>query len=145
MTQQPPQNLQNHARYVPLYHFALAVLLTLLLVRATRRAVAHYSSDALVEVLLVVTIALVAYFARSFALTAQDRVIRLEMKLRMQAVAPQLMPRFAEFAPGQLTALRFAGDAELPGLAQRVLDGGLTRSGDIKKQIKDWQADRLRV
>ncbi len=63
----------------------------------------------------------------------------------MQALAPNLALRFDELAPGQCTALRFASDAELPALAQQVLDGKLTKSADIKRQIKSWKADDLRV
>ncbi len=145
MAEQRPQNFEHHARYVPLYHFVLSFLLVALLGWATREAIVHPSAATVFQFLLVVALVLVGFFARSFALTAQDRVIRLEMKLRMQAVTPQLMPRFAELTPAQLTALRFAGDAELPALAQQVLEGRLTRSVDIKRQIKDWQADHLRV
>lgn len=145
MTQSPPQNFKNHARFVPLYHFALFFILMALLVWSARGMIARFSTATLFQFLLVVALVVVAFFARSFALTAQDRVIRLEMKLRMQAVTPQLMPRFAEFAPGQLTALRFASDGELQPLAQQVLDGKLATSAEIKRQIKDWQADHLRV
>lgn len=139
------QNLQNHARYVPVYHFVLGAILLVLLVWSGIRMASRFSTDTLFGFLLVVAVALVAFFTRSFALAAQDRVIRLEMMLRLQALAPQLMDRFDELTPGQFTALRFAGDAELPGLAQRVLEGKLTRSADIKKQIRSWRADHLRV
>jgi hypothetical protein len=145
MAQLLPQNFKNHARYVPLYHFVLFFMLVALLARATWAMIGHFSADTVSQFLLVAAVVLAAFFARSFALTAQDRVIRLEMKLRMQAVTPQLMPRFAEFTTGQLVALRYAGDVELQGLAQQVLDGKLTRGADIKKQVRDWQADRLRV
>ena len=145
MAEQRPQNFEHHARYVPLYHFVLSSLLIALLTWETREVIVRPSTTTVSQFLIVVALILVGFFARSFALTAQDRVIRLEMKLRMQTVTPQLMPRFAEFSPGQLTALRFAGDAELPALAQQVLEGRLTKSVDIKRQIKDWQADHLRV
>ena len=145
MAQQSTQNFQNHARYVPLYHFVLSAIFAVLLGWSGKRLVSHFSADTVCEFLLVVAVVLVAFFARSFALTAQDRVIRLETRLRLQALAPQLMSRFDGLAPGQLTALRFASDAELPALAQQVLEGKLTRSADIKRQIKSWKADHLRV
>jgi len=76
----------------------------------------------------------------------QDRVIRLEQRLRMERLLPaDLMGRFGEFEPQQLVALRFAGDGELPELARRVLAGELRSSAQIKQQIKDWQADWLRA
>jgi hypothetical protein len=93
----------------------------------------------------VVAVVLVAYFARSFALMVQNRVIRLEMRLRLQTLAPELATRFDEFTPAQFTALRFAGDAELPALARQVIEGKLTKGIDIKKQIRSWKPDHLRV
>jgi len=76
----------------------------------------------------------------------QDRVIRLEMRLRMREILPaDLHPRIAEFTPGQLVALRFAGDRELPVLARRVLDERLQDRKAIKQMITDWQADHLRA
>ena len=145
MSQQSKQNLKNHSRYVPLYHFVLPMLVGMVLVRSAKHAIAQPSYDAAMNVALDVALVLTAWYARAFALTAQDRIIRLEMKLRMQSVAPQQAVRFAQFTPSQLTALRFAGDGELPGLAQQVLDGTLRTGAAIKQRISDWQADDLRV
>jgi hypothetical protein len=145
MTQQTPQTFSNHARYVPLYHFVLTSIALLLLGMSIRRMALRFSAEALFEFLLVVALVLVAYFARGFALTVQDRVIRLEVRLRLQALAPDLATRFDEFTPAQFTALRFADDAELPALARQVLDGKLTKGVEIKKQIRNWKADNLRV
>jgi hypothetical protein len=145
MSPRSPQNFRNHARYVPVYHFVLAPILGALLVRSGIRLASHPSADTAFGFLLVVAVVLAAFFARFFALTAQDRVIRLELRLRMQSLAPQLMSRFDELTPRQFTALRFASDAELPGLAQQVLEGKLTKGADIKRQIKQWRADELRV
>jgi hypothetical protein len=79
-------------------------------------------------------------------LTVQDRIIRLEMQLRMQQVLPpELRARIAEFSVGQLVALRFASDQELPGLAKKVLDEKLEDRKAIKQMVKDWQPDLLRA
>jgi hypothetical protein len=145
MARQSTQNFGNHSRYVPLYHFGLLAIALLSLGLAVKRVTSHVSADTLLEFLLVVALILVAYFARSFALTVQDRVIRLEVRLRLQTLAPQLAARFDELTPAQFTALRFAGDAELPALAQQVIEGKLTKGSDIKKQIRDWKPDHLRV
>jgi hypothetical protein len=145
MARQTPQTFGNHARYVPLYHFVLTGLALLLLGMSIRRMVLRFSAEALFEFLLVVALVLVAYFARGFALTVQDRVIRLETRLRLQALAPDLATRFDELTPAQFTALRFADDAELPALARQVIDGKLTKGLEIKKQIHNWKADNLRV
>jgi hypothetical protein len=142
---QSTQNLGNHVRYVPLYHFVLTALGLLSLGLAVARLVSGVSVASLLEFLLAVSLILTAFFARSFAVTAQDRVIRLEERLRMQALAPELAVRFNEFTTGQVTALRFASDAELPALAKQVLEGKLTKGIEIKKQIREWKRDHLRV
>ncbi|HEV2105175.1 MAG TPA: DUF6526 family protein, partial [Candidatus Eisenbacteria bacterium] len=72
-------------------------------------------------------------------------VIRLEMRLRLQKLAPDLAGRFDELRVQQVTALRFAGDDELPALAGEVLAGGLTAPAEIKRRIKNWQPDELRA
>jgi hypothetical protein len=75
----------------------------------------------------------------------QNRVIRLEVRLRLQALAPELVTRYDEFTLAQFTALRFASDAELPALARQVIEGKLTTGVEIKKQIRNWRPDHLRV
>jgi hypothetical protein len=141
-----PQNLRNHVRFVPLYHGALTLLLMInlafwvfvILKGATGLRVAGLSTA--------LALFLLFFYARQFAVTVQDRVIRLEMRLRMERLLPaELASRFDEFEPQQLVALRFAGDGELPDLAGRVLAGELRTNSQIKKQVKDWQADWLRA
>jgi hypothetical protein len=89
---------------------------------------------------------LVALYARMFALTVQDRVIRLEMRLRLEKLLPaDLKSRILEFSVGQLIALRFASDAELPDLARRVLDEKVKDKKSIKQMIKTWKPDYLRA
>ena len=141
----PPQNFANHVRYVPMYHFVCFGLLTAFATRAVIQLIDRPTLDGWFQVFLGVGLLLLAWYARAFALTVQDRVIRLEMGLRMQYVTPQLLAQFGKFTPSQLTALRFASDGELPDLAQQVLDGRLVGSGSIKRAIRQWQADTLRV
>ena len=90
---------------------------------------------------------LVATFSsRLMALKAQDRVIRLEMHLRMRELLPaDLVPRIGELSPSHLVALRFAGDRELADLVREVLAGKLTTQKAIKQRITDWKGDYLRV
>ena len=86
------------------------------------------------------------FYARVFALRVQDRVIRLEMRLRMRELLPDdLQDRIDDFTPTQMVGLRFAGDAELPGLARKVLDENVTAAAPIKKLVTDWRADHHRV
>jgi hypothetical protein len=141
-----PQNLANHVRFVPLYHLLLTLLLLVNLVLRVRALSLGFTELRLAGLCVAVALLLLFFYARQFAVTAQDRVIRLEMRLRMERLLPaDLAGRFGEFEPQQLVALRFAGDGELPGLARRVLAGELRSSAQIKQQIKDWQADWLRV
>ena len=139
-----PQNLKNHARHVPGYHFLLAGLLAVILVHALL-GLREYSPRALNDLLIAVALVLVAWYGRAFALGAQDRVIRIEMRLRVNELAPQYASRFDELAIGQVIALRFAGDDELAALLQRVLEGELVKPADIKAAVKHWKADTLRV
>ena len=93
-----------------------------------------------------VALILLALLARTFAIRVQDRVIRLEMRLRLrELLPPDLVPRIGELGPRQLIALRFAGDRELPALVRRVLDERLQDTKAIKQMITDWQGDHLRA
>lgn len=141
------QNFANHVRIVPMFHQVALPILGLNLIWAVYR-LAHtwFSMDALVALLLAIALVLVALFARMFALTVQDRVIRLEMRLRMDKLLPaDLKPRFDEFTVNQLVALRFASDAELPELARRVLAEKIEKRKAIKQMIKNWKPDYLRA
>jgi hypothetical protein len=87
-----------------------------------------------------------AFLTRTQALKAQDRVIRLEMRLRLRDVLPpDLHPRITELTPEHMIGLRFASDAELPELVRQALAGTLTTTKSVKEAVKDWQADHLRV
>jgi len=141
-----PQNLANHVRFVPLYHGLLTLLLLVNLAFWVAVMFKGFTGLRLAGLSVAVALFLLFFFARQFAVTVQDRVIRLEMRLRMERLLPaDLVGRFGEFEPQQLVALRFAGDGELPDLAKRVLSGELRTNPQIKKQIKDWQADWLRA
>ncbi|MGB6874937.1 MAG: DUF6526 family protein [Candidatus Acidiferrales bacterium] len=141
------QNFSNHNRVVPAFHFvALPILLLNFADQIYRLIHFGFSFDAVVSILLAVALILVALYARMFALTVQDRVIRLEMRLRLEGVLPpDLKPLIPKFSVDQLVALRFASDAELPSLCRRVLDEKLTARKSIKQLIKTWKADYLRA
>jgi Family of unknown function (DUF6526) len=140
------QNFENHTKMVPAFHFFVLPVLGLNLVWSIYRAWNFFSTGTVISALLAAALILLAFFGRIFALTVQDRVIRLEMQLRLQnALPPDLRVRIAEFNVGQLVSMRFASDAELPELARKVLDEHLTDRKAIKKLIRNWQPDLLRA
>lgn len=141
-----PQSLSNHARYVPGYHFVLAAILFAVLAWAIVLLVRYPRWPSLFGVLIAVSLVLIFWYMRSFAVTVQDRIIRLEERLRLdELLAPELRARIPEFTTEHLVALRFASDAELPALARRVLDEKVTDGDAIKQMIGQWRADHLRV
>jgi hypothetical protein len=146
VSERPPQTFANHARYVPLYHFALAGIVILNLGYAIWRVVKNASVGTGLNLLVAVGLSIMYFYMRQFALTVQDRVIRLEMRLRLERLLPtDLKPRIGELTVDQLIALRFASDAELPALARRVLDERIADRTTIKKMISSWNPDYLRA
>ena len=147
MANQKPQNLQNHVRLVPPFHmFVLPVFLLNLGWTIYHIVKTGISFESVLGVLMAFALITFATFARLFALTVQDRVIRLEMRMRLAEVLPvDLRPRIPEFTVAQLVSLRFASDAELPGLARKVLDEKMSDRKAIKQLIKNWQGDYLRA
>jgi dolichyl-phosphate-mannose--protein O-mannosyl transferase len=140
------QNFDNHAKFVPAFHVVVLGIFTINLGWSLYRVAHAFSTESVLSLLLAIAFILLALYSRMFALTVQDRVIRLEMRLRMlQVLPPELRPRISEFSVGQLVALRFASDAELPALAKKVLDEKLNDRKAIKKMIREWQPDFLRA
>ncbi len=143
---QPPQSFENHVRYLPGYHFVVFPILAVNFFYAAYEAIARFSAASVFGLALAVALVLLALFARMMAVTVQDRVIRLEERLRMRALLPaDLQGRIEEFGVKQLVALRFASDDELPALARKVLDGKIEDQAAIKKMVKHWRADYLRA
>lgn len=141
-----PQTYKNHAKVVPLYHYGVFSLLMLNVFWATRAVMQAPGADTLIALGTSVALFLVAFYARAFAVRVQDRVIRLEMRLRLRELLPPVLhPRISEFTVPQLVALRFASDAELPGLAETVLRDRITDKKAIKLMIKNWTADDVRA
>jgi hypothetical protein len=141
------QNFANHGRFFPPFHFFVVPVMIINLIWAIYRwYVAGFSWDGAERVLLAAGLALGFLSARIMALKVQDRVIRLEERLRYERVLPSdLKPRIGEFAVGQLIALRFASDAELPGLARKVLDEKIGERKAIKQMVRTWRPDYLRA
>ena len=140
------QTYKNHARFLPPFHyFVIPVLLVnaLIAIRTVWVAPGWSTAWALVVAVALLTL---AFLARIMALTVQNRVIRLEMRLRLHEVLPaDLRGRVHELTRQQVVALRFASDAEVPELVRDVLAGNLPTQKSIKLRIKNWQGDYLRA
>jgi hypothetical protein len=141
-----PQSYANHAKLVPLYHFFTFSLLVINLGWSGWQLFRGFSGATLVAFLLAVALIFVFFYARLFALGVQDRVIRLEERLRMERLLEgDLKARIMEFTAEQLVGLRFASDQELPALARRVLDEKIVDRKTIKQAVKNWRADHQRI
>ena len=141
------QNLGNHAKYVPVFHFfAVPVLVANFIWSLVRLRNLEFSFAGIFGVILAAALVVLVFEARLFALAVQDRVIRLEERLRYTQVLPaDLQARTGELTTGQIVALRFASDAELPALMRKVLDEKLVQRKAIKQLIKTWRPDYQRA
>jgi uncharacterized membrane protein YciS (DUF1049 family) len=141
------QNFANHTRYVPAFHFFVMPVLAVNLGWSLYRLKSlEFSFAGIFGVVFAAALVILALSARMFALAVQDRVIRLEEQLRYERVLPaDLQARCGELTVGQIVALRFACDAELPALARKVLDEKLTQRKAIKQLIKTWKPDYQRA
>jgi hypothetical protein len=142
-----PQNFKNHRRFDPMWHFAGALIVSIGFVGAVMHAVRHPEGYwNWFFAVYTLGVFLCVGRARAQTVTVQNRVIRLEMRLRLKDVLPSaLAARIDELSVSQLVGLRFASDAELPGLVERCLNGQLSGAEAVKKEIKNWQPDWLRA
>ncbi|MBW8873549.1 MAG: hypothetical protein JF614_01180 [Acidobacteria bacterium] len=144
------QTLATHRKFVPGFHFVTLGILVINIIWSLVRVVFPIPfvpvQDRLLNLAVAVALGLLAWYTRSFPVRAQDRVIRLEERLRLERLLPpDLRSRIGELSTGQLIALRFASDAEVPELTRVVLDQNIGSQNDIKKKIRDWRADHLRM
>ena len=141
-----PQSFEKHAKLVPAYHGWATGFLMLPTLYFLFRAITDFSLESIAVLVFAVGVIMTALFARLFPLGVQDRLIRFEEQLRMQRLLPDdLKGRITEFTPKQMVGLRFASDEELPALARRVLDEGITDNKVIKQAVKNWRADLHRI
>jgi len=146
MAGQVSQNFSNHVRKLPPLFIAAFLILAINLLWSIYGVVRSLSFESILQVFFTASLIVMFFFSRTFALTVQDRLIRLEERMRLERLLPaELRPRIGEFSVKQLIGLRFAGDAELPALAREVLDGKLKELDEIKRAVKDWRADWQRA
>jgi len=140
------QSFKHHTRWEPLSHFIATPIALLNLVVQVRHASNVGGRYAWWNVVFAVGFFALAGSARLTVITVQDRLIRLEMRLKLRELLPAAMHAdILRLTVKQLVALRFASDAELPALVQRVLSGDLTDHQAIKAAITDWQPDWQRA
>ncbi|MGC2697010.1 MAG: DUF6526 family protein [Candidatus Angelobacter sp.] len=140
-----PQSFASHAMFDPAFHFFVLPVLLINIFVVGYLLFRHPGIGGAWLLLVSVVLFVLAGRLRSWATHLQDRVIRVEERIRLAAIlAEPLRSRIAELSDSQILGLRFASDAELSALFQRALDEKLSRS-DIKKAITDWRPDYSRV
>jgi len=148
MTESKSQSFSNHARFDPLFHLVSALALLGNLVIGVILLVMSLHTQLLLGIWIVIlsTVLFVILFkVRSYPLQVQDRIIRLEERLRLDALLPEpLRKRIPELTEDQLIGLRFASDDEIPSLVELTLDKKLNRK-QIKERIQNWRPDHFRI
>jgi Family of unknown function (DUF6526) len=145
MAEKMPQSFANHTRLDPPFHFFVLPVFAITVIIAIVHLVMHPSLHSAWLVVFSVAAATAVFKIRIYALKVQDRVIRLEERLRMAILLDKpLRARIVDLTESQLVGLRFASDTELPALAARALAENLSRA-DIKKAVTQWRPDYWRV
>jgi hypothetical protein len=145
MSESDSQSLKSHGRYDPPYHFFLTFVAIANVIISIVYAVHHLCFYSVWLVVLSVAAFLALFKLRSYPLKVQDRVIRLEERIRLQALAPaEWHTQIYRLTEDQLIGLRFAADDEVVDLAKQALEHNLTRK-QIKERIKSWRPDNWRV
>jgi hypothetical protein len=140
------QTYKNHVRFLPAFHFFVLPVLLVNLVNAIRHLWLMPTMSTAWGVVFAMGLTMLGFVSRVQAVSVQDRVIRLEMRLRLQQLLPpDLRDRIHELTPRQLIAMRFASDEEMPDLTREVLAGNLSTTKAIKMRVKNWQGDFLRA
>lgn len=142
----PKQSFEHHVRLVPPFHFGVLPILLINLLWSLYQLYKVPSWPTVLATLMALAFLGMAIYGRNFVLAVQDRLIRLEMRLRLEKLlAADLQARIPGLTVEQLVGLRFAGDEELPALVREVIEKNITDRKEIKRRIKDWQADYQRA
>ncbi len=145
MSKRVPQSFKNHGRFDPPFHFFLTFISLATIVISIIYAVHHFCFYSIWLIVLSLAAFVALFKLRSYPLKVQDRVIRLEERLRLQALAPhEWHSQIYRLTEDQLIGLRFAADDEVVELAKQALEHNLNRK-QIKERIKDWRPDYWRV
>jgi hypothetical protein len=140
------QSYGTHRRFHPPFHFFAIPILAINVLVALYMVIRHPSLGSGWNVLVAIALVLTALFARFYGLRNQDRIIRLEERLRLATVLPEDMRvRISELRKDDLIGLRFCSDQELPELTRRVLAGELKGRNAIKREVRNWRPDYHRL
>lgn len=141
-----PQNFENHTRWHPAFHFFILPVMLINFFWAVVMFVKAPGWNSGWWIVVSVALLMLTTFVRTYSLKVQDRLIRLEEKLRYQQIlSPALAQQTGNLTVRQTVALRFAADEELEELINSVLSGKFVKTKDIKRAIKQWRADNFRV
>jgi hypothetical protein len=141
-----PQNYANHRRYFSLYHSVALPIFIVNVFVALAFAARHPSLLSAWSFVVAIAFVVGLVASRTSTLIVQNRVIGLEMRLRLATILPvELCQRIPELHLKQLVGLRFAGDAELPALVERCLRGELLTADSVKRAVQHWRPDFVRA
>ncbi len=146
MAETAAQTYQTHRRIVWGFHGVTFLFLVVFVGSSAVRLFKEPSAGTGIQLAFALGVLMLFFYTRQFAITVQDRVIRLEERLRLARILPaDLQPQVDRLTRGQLIGLRFAVDEEVPDLVRRVASGELSGREDIKRAIKTWRPDTLRA
>jgi len=144
-TDAPPQDFANHRKFVRGFHYVALPILMINLVYSGFVAVTSFSVDSVIALFVAFALVMIGLYARLFALGAQDRVIRLEERMRLRALLPDQTRTIDQLTTRQLVGLRFASDGEVGELVAAVASEGIEKADEIKKRVTNWRADHQRL
>ncbi len=144
-TDAPSQDYNNHRKFVRGFHYVALPILMVNLVYSGFVVVTSFSVDSVIGLFVAFALVMIGLYARLFALGAQDRVIRLEERLRLRALLPDQTGTIDQLTTGQLVGLRFASDGEVGELVAAVAAEGIEKADEIKKRVTNWRADHQRL
>ena len=140
-----PQNYENHAKRVPMFLVSF-LFITAYLLGSLYQVVVGPSLESIISLLFAVGVMGILFMARAFPLGVQDRVIRLEERLRLESIlGPEQRDTIAKMDTELLIGLRFASDSEVAGLLDTILEENIKDRKEIKKRVKAWRADHQRI
>ena len=144
-TDAPPQDFANHRKFVRGFHLVALPILMVNLVYSGFVAVTSLSVESVIALFVAFALVMIGLYARLFALGAQDRVIRLEERMRLRALLPDQTGTIDQLTTRQLIGLRFASDGEVGELVAAVSTEGIEKADEIKKRVTNWRADHQRL